>query len=202
MDKFLKELEKILKLPLPQRIAILILTVALINGALVFFLIKPQLERKVLLNGQVITLNAQLVEKREIAANIPKFQKEMEDLKEKLKQALTQLPEESEIPELLKSVTKGSERAGVDIVTFKRKKDVLKGFYAEVNTDIEVVGTFENIYRFCKNVSKLPRIVNLMEMKLTSKDKSVVSGEFDSPKLNIKFLLKTYKFVSKNPASR
>lgn len=202
MDKFLKEIEKILKLPMPQRVAILVITVALINAALVFFLIKPQLDKRVQLNSQLASLNYELVEKREIAANIPKFQQEMEDLKVKLRKALTQLPEESEIPELLKSVTKGSEKAGVDIVTFKRKKDVSKGFFAEVNSDIEVVGTYENIYRFCKNVSKLPRIVNLMEMKLTSKDKSVVSGEFDSPKLNIKFLLKTYKFVSKNPASR
>ena len=90
--------EKILKLPNKQKIGILIAVLVFEAVALMYFLYLPK--RKVLidLKAQHQTLQAEVEEKTKIANNLPKIQKEYNDLNIELEKALTELPNSNDIP--------------------------------------------------------------------------------------------------------
>src|SRR6185369_13379920 len=106
-------------------------------------------------------LQKQIQENRRIANNLPRFKAEYEQLKKDLDAALTELPNQKEIPSLLTSISSVGRSAGLDFLLFRPKPEVPKDFYAEVPVDIAVSGTFYNVADFFVAVAKLPRIVNI-----------------------------------------
>ena len=66
----------------------------------------------------------------------------MEELEGGLKQAVAQLPDTKEIPDLLSGISSMAREAGLEIVQFKQRPEVYKEFYAEVPVEILVRGTY------------------------------------------------------------
>jgi type IV pilus assembly protein PilO len=155
------QIEKVLKLPTKQKILILVLVVALEAAALVWFLYIPKHKEFQGLKAELAKLNTEIEDKTRIANNLPKLQKEYDQLNVELIQALTELPNSKEIPSLLTSITSNGKKAGLDFLAFKPKPEVLKDFYAEVPVDIIVSGSYFNVANFFAAVSGLPRIVNI-----------------------------------------
>ncbi len=86
------KVEKLLKLPLYQRSAILGVLVLLIVGAFVWFLWLPEYEKIGQMEAEVSRLEAEYIQKKQISDNLPKFNAEFAKLEVLLKEALTQLP--------------------------------------------------------------------------------------------------------------
>jgi type IV pilus assembly protein PilO len=154
-------IEKIIKLPAKQKILIVAVIVAAEIAGAYFLALKPKQE---LLTQKLTTLDGlkgQIVELKRVAANLPRFKAEYEDLQKKLEAALTELPNQKEIPSLLTAITSAGKGAGLDFLTFRPKGEEPKDFYALVPVDIVVAGTFYNVMNFFNAVSALPRIVNI-----------------------------------------
>jgi type IV pilus assembly protein PilO len=113
------------------------------------------------LRAELSKLQSEIDDKTRIANNLPRLQKEYEQLNVELAQALTELPNSKEIPSLLTSITSLGKNAGLDFLIFKPKGEVLKDFYAEVPVDIVVSGSYFSVANFFAAVSNLPRIVNI-----------------------------------------
>ena len=156
-----KNVEKILKLPTKQKIAILVAILVVEAGLLGWFLVWPKFQELTALKAELTGLQAQIDEKTRIANNLPKLQAEYEQLNRELAQALTELPNSKEIPTLLTSITTLGKNAGLDFLTFRPKGEVVKDFYAEVPVDIVVSGSYYSVANFFAAVSNLPRIVNI-----------------------------------------
>jgi type IV pilus assembly protein PilO len=155
------QVEKILKLPTKQKILILVLVVILEAAALVWFLYLPKYHELSGLRAELSKLQSEIDDKTRIANNLPRLQKEYDQLNVELAQALTELPNSKEIPSLLTSITSLGKNAGLDFLIFKPKGEVLKDFYAEVPVDIVVSGSYFSVANFFAAVSNLPRIVNI-----------------------------------------
>jgi type IV pilus assembly protein PilO len=155
------QIEKILKLPTKQKILILVLMVVLEAGVLVWFLYLPKHKEMTGLKAELSKLQAEIDEKTKIANNLPRLQKEYEQLNVELAQALTELPNSKEIPSLLTSITTVGKSAGLDFLVFKPRVEVPKDFYAEVPVDITVSGSYFSVANFFAAVANLPRIVNI-----------------------------------------
>ena len=155
------QVEKILKLPTKQKILILVFVVLLEAAALVWFLYLPKHKELAGLKVQLSKLQSEIDDKTRIVTNLPRLQKEYDQLNVELAQALTELPNSKEIPSLLTSITTLGKNAGLDFLTFKPKGEVVKDFYAEVPVDIVVSGSFFSVANFFAAVSNLPRIVNI-----------------------------------------
>ena len=155
------QVEKILKLPTKQKIAILLLVIILESAALVWFLYLPKHKELAGLKVELSKLQTEIDDKNRIANNLPRLQKEYDQLNIELVQALTELPNSKEIPSLLTSITSLGKSAGLDFITFKPKGEVVKDFYAEVPVDIVISGSYFSIANFFAAVSNLPRIVNI-----------------------------------------
>ena len=155
------QVEKILKLPTKQKILILVLVVILEAAALVWFLYLPKHKELSGLKVELSKLQSEIDDKTRIATNLPRLQKEYDQLNVELAQALTELPNSKEIPSLLTSITALGKNAGLDFLVFRPKGEVVKDFYAEVPVDIVVSGSYFSVANFFAAVANLPRIVNI-----------------------------------------
>jgi len=184
------KLEKLLKLPLYQRVAILAVLVVLLVGAFTWVALLPEYEKIGEMDQELSRLEADLVQKQRIANNLPKFKAEFLKLEEQLKAALTQLPNKKEIPSLLTNLATIARDNGLDVVSFSPRGEVSKGFYAEVPGSVDLVGTYHQIAEFAQAVSKLSRIVNISDLDLSSP-----KVEGDLAVLKIKCKVTTFRFV-------
>ena len=155
------QVEKIIKLPTKQKILLLVLVVIIEAAALIWFLYLPKHQELTGLKAELAKLQSEIDDKTRIANNLPRLQKEFDQLNFELAQALTELPNSKEIPSLLTSITTVGKNAGLDFLVFRPKAEVVKDFYAEVPVDVTVSGSYFSVANFFAAVSNLPRIVNI-----------------------------------------
>ena len=183
-------IEKILKLPLYQRLIGLGIVVALIVGAFVWFMVMPQLEELDRLNQDIQRLETELIQKRQIANNLPKFKAEFAKMEKQLEKALTKLPNKKEIPALLTNLASLAKASGLDVKTFRPQNEVPKGFFAEVPAALQLEGSYHNIAKFAQSVGELSRIVNLSDLKMSGP--KVEDGQVS---LKVDCKVTTFRFV-------
>lgn len=185
-------LEKVLKLPLKQKIALLVLVVLVLGAALYFLLIQPKLKELGEFQEKLGGLQKQVEETRRVANNLPKFKAEYERLLQELEAALTELPNEKEIPSLLTSITAAGKGSGLDFLVFKPKPEEPKDFYAAVPVDVVVHGSFFNVANFFVAVGNLPRIVNITNVSFSD-----IKADKGRPVAKISCLATTFRFLDK-----
>jgi type IV pilus assembly protein PilO len=186
------KLDTIMKLSLAKRLLILGAINLLIAGIFYQFLLVKKTEEIAKLDGELQELEVKLNESRIIARDIPLFEKQKADLEEKLKAAVSHLPNEKEIPDLIDSISQAGRDSGLKILLFKPLGEVPRGFYAEVPVSMKVEGEYEGIFEFSDKVSELPRIVNIGNMKISSDKKSLMSR---TPLLSADFVVTTFRFI-------
>ena len=133
----------------------------------VYLLIMPLWAEKGKLEGDLQKLQADLDQKKVIAANRPKLEEEIKGLEKQLEVALVKLPEEKEIPKLLTQVNTLGQQSGLEFQLFRPASPVKKGFYAEVPIDIRVQGDYHTLGGFLDRISKLERIVNVADLRIS-----------------------------------
>jgi type IV pilus assembly protein PilO len=186
------QIEKILKLPTRQKFALLALVLVLEAAAIFYGLYQPRMNAYAALQTQLEDLQRQIQENRRIANNLPRYKSEYEQLKKDLDSALTELPNQKEIPALLTSISSAGKAAGLDFLLFRPKPEVPKDFYAEVPVDIAVSGSFYNVAGFFTEVAKLPRIVNINNVNIAN-----ISNAGGRTTLTVNCLATTFRFLDK-----
>ena len=186
------QIEKILKLPTRQRITLLVLVLVLEGAAIFYGLCQPRIKELSAQQTKLEDLQKQIQENRRIANNLPRYKSEYEQLKKDLDNALTELPNQKEIPSLLTSISNLGKGAGLDFLLFRPKPEVPKDFYAEVPVDIAVSGTFYNVADFFVAVANLPRIVNINNVSFSD----IRSGGGRTT-LKVNCLATTFRFLDK-----
>jgi type IV pilus assembly protein PilO len=154
-------IETLIRLPARQKLLIIVLI--LILESLIFYLgfFAPRQEEYAQLISRLTALRTEVVEKRKIADNLPRLKQQFELLNLDLRHALTELPNQKEIPTLLTGITSAGKAAGLDFLIFRPKSEEPKDFYASVPVDISVAGTYHEVADFFNSVGNLPRIVNI-----------------------------------------
>ena len=184
--------EKALKLPNKQKFALLILILVFEGAAFYYGIQQPKYNDLKSLQARLDELHNQIQESRKIADNLPRLKKEYEQLQTELAGALTELPNQKEIPSLLTSITDLGKSAGLDFLIFRPKPEEPKDFYSAVPVDISVYGPFHSVANFFVAVSNLPRIVNINNVAVGEiKD---VGGR---TMLRVNCLATTFRFLEK-----
>lgn len=183
-------LEKVLKLPVYQRVLILCALVLVLVGGFFYFLYIPKQEELASLEKKDQQLQTRLIEDRRIAADLPRFRAEYEKMQEQLTDALTELPNEREIPTLLTSVASLARDNGLDVLRFKPGSEQRKGFYAEVPVELKLQGSYHDAAMFFQAVSNLSRIVNINNLSMGN----AKTGEGRTV-LSVDCLATTFRFI-------
>lgn len=183
-------LNKILEQSPPKKLAILAGTILLVYALYYTFVYSPKsAELANLVDSLEIAQNERKV-KISKAANMPRLQAELRVMQARLTEAMAQLPDRKEIPDLLTSLSNKAREAGLDILLFRPRAENFKEFYAEIPVDIVVRGGFYNAVSFFGDVSKLNRIVNIDNIDFRNPR---VNG--DQVIMDISNLATTYRFL-------
>src|SRR4051812_5868766 len=132
--------------------------------------------------GVLHTLEDELTQKQAIANNLAQFKREKEILERRLQQALTELPNEANIDELIRSLAEVGNKSGLVINDIAPQVEQKQSFYAAIPVVMAVTGNYHEVGVFLDSVSKLARIVNVTNIKMNSPrmsgDKLVVSANY------------------------
>ena len=200
LEKFTKKLDsfldgKIAKMPPLHKgaiaIALLILPVVLFY----FLAYSPKAKDIQRLERTKTKLDKEISELQKKTANIAKFREEKRLAEEKFAAASVLLPQQKEIPSLLTNISSLGTSSGLDFLSFRPKGEIPVDFYAEIPVDIQVRGGYHSVGLFLDQISKLPRIVNVSNLKMGGPARAG-----DEMILNTSFNLVTYRFIEPKPA--
>lgn len=166
LNKLQGSLDKLTKLPRPYRMAMVpavAVIVFVLYGYAVYMPYSKDLEA---LRSQELELQRKLNEVRSVTQNLGEFEEELGRLDRELTVALRQLPNSKELPVLLTDISTLGKNAGLEFKSFKPKPEIPREFYAEVPIEIEFHGHFHEIAGFFDQISRLPRIVNVSDLKM------------------------------------
>lgn len=194
-------IEKFGALKWPVRLGILLGIVAIILGGVYFGMYQPKVEELEKKKTALAAKRTELDKMDAIARDYPAFKAEKDKLEQELKTALTKLPDSSQIPELLTSISNEAKRANLDVKTFKRNEEVRKQIYAEVPVNMSVEGGYHQVARFYESLGKMDRIVNVRKVSMKPAAKTGGGArnlKFDTmeTRISAEFLVVTYRFLT------
>src|SRR5205085_10821595 len=79
-----------------------------------------------------------------------------------------QLPSKAEMAALLSDINQAGLGRGLQFELFRPGQVVVKDYYAELPIDIKVTGSYHDIGAFAGDMAKMPRIVTLNNLSLTT----------------------------------
>lgn len=157
--------------PVLPRIIILIgiLLVTLLMGW--WFGWRVQFEELDAKRAQEASLKEEWLTKKAQAVNLEEYQKQLAEINRSFGALLKQLPNASEMDALLVDINQAGLGRGLQFELFKPGAEVLRDFYAELPITIKVTGSYHDLGAFTGDIAKLPRIVTLNDIDVTtSKD--------------------------------
>ncbi len=160
-------LDRILNLPRQQKLGILAGVILLLFVFDYFFFYTRFSLRIADLEQSVAAARNERNKKQILVANLPALKQQLVVLEGKLKEAIAQLPDQKEIPELLTNISNKAREAGLEILLFRPRAESPQDFYAEIPVDVVVRGEFHHVVEFFDEVGRLSRLVNInnIEMK-------------------------------------
>lgn len=159
-------LERLSKLPRPQRLVAYALLGVLILVIWWFTLLSPTLDQIDSLEAARVDLEKQLAEVEDRAKNLASLEAELETLKADLKQAKKELPEDREIPGLLKGISTLGRNVGLEVKKFQPMPERPRDYVAEVPVAIEVEGAYHEVAMFFDRLAKMNRIVYVQNITM------------------------------------
>jgi type IV pilus assembly protein PilO len=189
-------IDSILKLSTQKKVLILVAILCVIVGLYLYAFFLPQQESLKVARVELSRLAKELNESKAITRDLQKFKEQVQKLNEELKTALTQLPNEREIPEILKNISSLGKESNLEFTLFRPKPEEPQQFYAKVPIELVALGSYHNIGIFFDKVSKLPRIINVVDFNMTrAKD---VKGKSETEILvKTSCMINTYRFIEK-----
>lgn len=157
-------LDKIAQLPRSQRLGLWALLVLLVPVLFFVLLFSPASAELSQLEAEQVELEAEYNKVKVRAENRERFEAELLDLTNLLKQALRELPNDREIPDLLKRISTVGKKAGLEMQVFRPLPEIMREYYAEVPVQLQVQGSYHEVAVFFDRLSKLGRIVSVEEI--------------------------------------
>lgn len=117
-------------------------------------------------------LSAELEKARKMVGNLARLEAEYERLHDQWLSAQDLLPEEKEMPELLRQVTTAGNKSGVRFALFEPLPPAPKEFYSEHPIKIKVRGNYHQVGIFLSRLANMSRIVNVTKLELVTTEGS------------------------------
>lgn len=122
------------------------------------------------------------------AANLEAYKAQLAEMRESFGSMLRQLPNRTEVADLLVDVSQTGLAAGLEFELFKPQGEVPKDFYAELPIKIRVIGDYHEFGEFVSGLAALPRIVTVHNVKISPR-----RGK--SAGLQLEATAKTYRYL-------
>jgi len=150
-----------------------------------YFIIKDMFVTLDSVKAQEPTLKTTYEDKKALAINLDAYKAQMVKARENFEVLKKQLPNESEIPDLLIDMTQVGLSRGLQFEQIKPGNTIAKDFYAEKLVNITANGDYHQIAGFISDIAALPRIINVTDFRLNRNDEN----------LTLQAVTKTYHYL-------
>ena len=166
-----------------------------IMGGVIFlgywFHTKDQLTQLEQAEQHELDLKVIFEKKAQQAANLEAYEQQLEEMRESFGAMLRQLPNKTEVADLLVDVSQTGLASGLEFELFKPQAELPREFYAELPIDIQVIGRYHEFGEFISGVAALPRIVTVHDVGISPRDK-------DGSMLVMNLTAKTYRYLEED----
>lgn len=159
-----------------------------------WFIIKDQYADLQKLQRQEAQLKDSYLKKKALAINLGAYRQQMKEIEDTFGVMLKQLPDKTEVPELLIDITQAGLGRGLQFQTFKPQRTRQEDFYAEMPISLAVSGTYHQLGEFVSDLASLPRIVTIGNLDLTP-----IKG---TDRLTMSATTKTYHYLDEDQIQR
>lgn len=143
-----------------------------------------------------LALKSEFEKKQGKAANLEAYKKQLKEMRQSFNAMLQQLPNRSEVADLLVDVSQTGLAAGLEFELFDPSGEVAKEFYAELPINIRVIGGYHEFGEFISGLAALPRIVTIHNVNITPRSKGRKGAQVaPSSELVLKAVAKTYRYL-------
>jgi len=160
-------LDPITNAPRPQKVIAGLFGLAIVAGLGYLLLIAPKIAERDSVRQQGDALRTEMLRARADEANLRPFRAQAEALRKRLQAAKERLPSEKEMPRLYRQLTDLAAQSGLQVALFMPKAPEDREDVAEVPITMSCEGGYHQLGAFFSRVSRLPRIVDLGDFKLT-----------------------------------
>ena len=203
------------KLSLKIKVLIVFVICLLLGYFYYALFFQAMLAKQTALGTKLVELQQQVVEKEKVVAQLDRYIREINALKQSFTLALLKLPNAREIAGLLASVVLSGEEAGVNFLLFEpvppapkppaappkpadakaqpAQPAVPEKFYDEIPIKVQLTGGFHNTVSFYAKIAQLSRIVNVEDIVMA--DAKDVKGKGWIVRTSC--TVKTYMFVDR-----
>ena len=188
------KVDSILKLPTPKKVLILVIILCAMAGLYLWRFFLPTQEELNSARRVLSKLENELNNSKAIARDLQKYNEQVAKLNEELRSALTQLPNEREIPEILRTISNLGKESNLEFTLFRPKPEQPQQFFANVPIELVALGSYHNVGIFFDKVSRLPRIINVVDFTLT-KAKDIKGKNENEILLKTSCMISTYRFI-------
>ena len=160
--------------PIVAKLIVVVLVCALVVGGVIWFDTSDQVAQLERIKKEEDTLKQRVTIKAAKAAILDQLKEQLDQMRTDFKKLSRQLPNKTEIPELLIDISQTGLASGLEFELFKPQPESPKEFYAELPIQIRVVGNYHELGNFVSGVAALPRIVTLHNITLSPKGDTMV----------------------------
>lgn len=148
---------------------------------------KPVLEQA---RAEEQNLLSTLEQKSRKAANLEAYKEQLKEMERSFGAMLRQLPNKTEVPNLLVDISQTGLAAGLDEKLFQPSAESKRDFYAELPIKIRLTGSYHAIGNFVSGIAALPRIVTLHDIQV-----GPASDKGAADQLQLDITAKTYRYL-------
>lgn len=113
--------------------------------------------------------------KKRQAVNLDSFKQQKVEIERLFGELLKQLPNQSEMGDLLVDINKAAQSRGLLVNLFKPGGEATKDFYAEKPIDLDLVGNYHELGGFAGDIADMPRIVTLNDISVSVDAKGMMT---------------------------
>lgn len=202
------DFENIGSWPTSVRLTAALILFVLVLGGGFFYFSQDKIAELETVKGKEEPLKTEFRAKQGKAVNLEAYKEQMVEMKKRFGSMLRQLPQKTEVADLLVEISQTGLSNNLEFSLFKPSEEIRKEFYAELPVDIEVTGTYHDFGGFATGIAALPRIVTIHDVEMApnkkkkdSTEKEKETSTFDvgaDKKLTITLMAKTYRYLDQD----
>ena len=151
-----------------------------------FFDWQDQYENLKRIKNEEASLKETFLAKKREAINLDIIKKQLIDTQQSFGALLKQLPSKSEMDALLTDINQAGLGRGLQFELFRPGAEVATGVFTEQPIALKVTGSYDDLGNFASDISQLPRIVTLNDIRVTP-----IAGGM----LSMESTAKTYRYL-------
>jgi type IV pilus assembly protein PilO len=177
--------------PLGVRLSTTVLLFLIVASAGYWFFVWKALHPVLLdVRAKETELMKELEGKARKAANLQAYKDQLAEMEKSFGTMLRQLPDKTEVPNLLVDISQTGLGAGLEEKLFQPQGEQRKDFYAELPISIRLTGGYHQMGNFASGIAALPRIVTLHDIEIAPAGKDPSAGN-----LVLNVTAKTYRYL-------